>query len=223
MLGVGTALVLLFLYARFYPTNKENADAPGFTPIRNDKLAMSHTPILFTASSDAPTDLYYRAARDAAGRIHITYHYVWPGEQNETASVGAFLSRTIYTGGLRLQRTMFGKGDIEMISLIIDKNDVVREIVYETAENYDPKAFGVKHRTITISELKAIPVFRVMSWNHLFQVAGDKTTTASETKVNLSPQYFTTEKWDEYEMWKPTETTLKKSRAHRLYERRSAE
>ncbi len=223
MLGLLAALILLILAARYFPTKKESADAPGFKPIRDDQLAARHVPVLFTSSSDAPSDVYYRAARDTSGRVHLTYHFVWAGERNETASLGAFISRTIYTGGLRLQRTMYGKGDIESISLVIDKNNVTKEIVYETADQYDPKAFGVSHRTIKISEVRSVPSFRVMSWNHLFEVADGKRSAPSDTKVNLVPRYFQSEKWEEYEMFKPTETALKKSRAHLPYERQSAE
>lgn len=196
-------------------TTKENSlDAPGFAPVRDDALAKRYMPLIESGSSYGdPVAVYYRAAVEGP-RTHITYHYVWEKEENLNPGFLPFLNRTIYTGGLRLQRKMFGPADIEKVSLVIRDGRVERAI-FETAADYNPSAFGVSHKRI---ELDAVPAgFRVMSWNHLFEPVNTVTRP-----VAVEASYFTEDKWSEYEMVKLRETFLSRSRAHEPYERRAA-
>jgi len=110
---------------------------------------------------------------------------------------------------------MFGKGDVENIVLKIDRAGHPVEMVYETAENYSVKNFSVKHKRIILplSDGK-IPVLKVISWNHLFTVSGEFTSTSPAVK----PEYFTDELWQEYEMTKYPPTRILKNRAHEKWE-----
>ncbi|MBI3396616.1 MAG: hypothetical protein HY042_12315 [Spirochaetia bacterium] len=223
--GIVALIGCLWLGLVYVPVKKSPSATPGFTPMRDDALALKYVPVLYTGAFETPHSLYYRAARDEAGRRHITYHYVWDYERNEADGFGPLMSRLLYTGGLRLQRLMYGKGDIEMVSVVIDSSGDVIDVVYETAEGYDPRQFGVAHRTIRTEGKAVLPLrFRVVSWNHLFERLDTGSTPASPagTRVELPLRYFDRELWEDYEMWKPTETVLKKSRAHQPYERLAA-
>lgn len=191
----------------------------GFIPIKNDELAKRYAPLLKAGSIHGdPFALYYRASKDEAGNIHITYHFAWEKEENTTSGIGPFFSRNIYTGGLKLQKTMFGKGDLEMVSLIIDSNGIIQKVEYEIAEDYDPNKFGVKHKHVIRTEPhKELLAFEVMSWNHLFQYLGDK-YEYSQGFVQLTPTYFTQSLWEEYTMIKEKEGFFSRNRAHKPYE-----
>lgn len=196
-------------------TRTNSLETPEFEPIRDDALAGKYAPAIVSPEEfGQPDALYYRAAR-SNGKLYITYHFVWAGESNPAAGFLPWLNRNVYTGGLRLQKTMFGKGDVEMISLAIDSAGNLDEVIYETAENHDPSDFGVKHSTVR-TVAKPPLVFRVVSWNHLFVLE------ESGTGRRLQPEYFSASLWDEYEMVKEKETILKRSRAHQPYERRAA-
>lgn len=212
------ALLILagFTWFLMRTTRTNSLDAPGFEPLRNDALAAKHAPMISSpAEFGQPEALYYRAAT-SNGKLYITYHFVWPGESNPAPGFLPWLNRNLYTGGLRMQKTMFGKGDVEMISLVLDSNGNVDEVIYETAENHDPSDFGVKHSTVrTVAEPPL--VFRVVSWNHLFLLE-----KGAPVEGQLRPEYFSASLWDEYEMVKENESILKRSRAHQPYERRAA-
>ena len=205
------------------PTRHNAATAPGFEPLRDDALAARFAPVVVSGAFERPVRLLYRAARDAAGRIRIVYHFVWEYERNSGPGFGPFMSRWIYTGGLGLQGIMFGKGDIETVSLVIGRGGAVEELAYETAENYDPRDFGVRHRTVRVRAPEALPgALRVMSWNHLFEPLVTESEGASGSRAKLRCEYFTEALWKEYTMFKPVETFFRRSRAHEPFERVAA-
>jgi len=168
----------------------------------------------------------YRASRDENGNTHIAYHPVWEHETNPAPGLMPLLSRMLYTGGLRIQRTMFGKGDVEVVGFVIDPKGTIVKIDYETAKDYDPKKFGVTHSDVSVKGKFFPPVaFRVVSWNHLFDLLkpGSGGPGPDEADVKPAPSYFTRQLWEEYGMFKRRETRLKKNRAHYLYEREHVE
>lgn len=107
-------------------TSVNSTDAPGFKPLRDDALAQKYRPYLLASEFGKPQALYYRASRSGE-KLYITYHYVWDREVNNAEGWKPWLSRNLYTGGLALQRTMFGKGDIEMVSLVLDDAQVIAD------------------------------------------------------------------------------------------------
>lgn len=197
--------------------------APGFTPFKDDALALKYAPVFRCPREyGVPTAVYYRASHDEKGNTHIAYHPVWERETNHAPGLMPLLSRMLYTGGLKLQRTMFGKGDVEAVGFMIDPKGVIVRIDYETAKDYDPKKFGVTHRDVSLTGRFAPPVtFRIISWNHLFDMVrpGTVITGKDDVDVKPAPAYFTRSLWEEYGMFKKHETRLKKNRAHFLYER----
>ena len=212
--------ITLFSYCSSVQVVDKNADTvPGFTPIKDSELANRYAPLLAIGSEHGdPFAIYYRASKDLEGNTHITYHYFWEKEENTHSGTGPFFSRNIYTGGIKLQKTMFGKGDIEQVSFIIDSYGRIGQVEYETAEDYDPSKFGVKHKTILRKEQHKEPVvFKVMSWNHLFDYVGDNASNSSNY-IRITPVYFNQKLWEEYEMVKEKESFLSRSRAHKPYE-----
>jgi hypothetical protein len=221
------AALVMFLFTYLSATvNTLAPGAPGFTPVRDDEAARRFAPAL--VSNDAfgfPLTCLYRAARDGAGNLHIAYHPVWEYERNDTGGLMPFLSRTIYTGGLRIQRIMFGKGDVEVIAVTVDPRGVITSVEYERPKNYDPSGFGVEHEQVSLKgPLAQVPVFRVASWNHLFERAEGASISpqGGERAWKCAPGYFTDELWQEYTMVRIEETRMKKSRAHFDWERDSA-
>jgi len=214
-------LLLTFSFCSTVKVIDKNADTiPDFTPVKDDELAKRYAPILESGSEHGdPYGLYYRASKDSEGNTLITYHYFWEKEENTGSGVGPFFSRNIYTGGLKLQKSMFGKGDIELVSLIIDKAGKIQQVEYETAENYDPNKFGVKHKHMERKGIHKEPVlFKVISWNHLFDYIADNSGNASNT-IRLTPVYFNQQLWEEFGMVKEKESFFSRSRAHKPYEK----
>jgi len=243
------AFLVLLCFVLYYPTEKKESPPTGYAPLRDDELAAHFRPVFDCPSEFGPIlALYYRAAIDDSGIIHIAYHPVWERERNDAKGIEPFLSRILYTGGLSLQGLMFGPGDIEAVALAIDPVGwKIVEIDYETAADYDPSAFSVKHEVVSLTGSFALPIrFKVISWNHLFELEGrgasqdeafvapapvlDSTMSLS-TAVPTSPaassdfipetrlSYFTPELWDKYGIWKNPETILRKDRAHFIWER----
>ena len=219
----------------------------GYTALRDDVLARRYCPVFESPSSFGPiVAIYYRAARDGAGNLHVAYHPVWKRELNNSSGLGPFLSRAIYTGGLSLQRAMFGKGDVESIGVTIDQVGEIAGLEYETAKDYDPEAFSVKHLPVKEEGQVSLPLrFRIVSWNHLFIRIGSEAASAilagtAGTGAAREPEayevfaaegsvvpdvravpfrYFSERLWSEYAMWKNPETILRKDRAHFVWER----
>lgn len=192
-------------------------DAANYTPFQDDELAFRYRPFLKESADDRPEKLLYRASKDSEGMIYLAYHFIWSGEENTSTGFMPFLSRNIYTGGLSLQASLYGKGDIELIALKISPDGQILELNYETADQYSASDFSVKHKTIVEKETLQLPLqFEVISWNHLF-----KRIDTSGDKFSLKPEYFSEDLWQEYEMVKPKETFYSRHRAHKLYERQS--
>ena len=106
----------------------------------------------------------------------------------------------------------------QQVSFVIDSYGRIGQVEYETAEDYDPSKFGVKHKTILRKEQHKEPVvFKVMSWNHLFDYVGDNASNSSDY-IRITPVYFTQKLWEEYEMVKEKESFFSRSRAHKPYE-----
>ncbi len=184
IIAVLAVLAAVVLFVAYFPTGKKETPPARFTPIRDDALAARYQPIF-----DCPTQfgpilaLYYRAAKDEAGIIHIAYHPLWAKEENRAPGFGAFLSRYLYTGGLSLQHLMFGPGDIEVIGLAINSaTGAIVQIDYETAANYDASKFSVTHEAVSQKGDFALPLrFAVVSWNHLFSLEGQGGTGGATT------------------------------------------
>ncbi|MCB1314802.1 MAG: hypothetical protein KDK27_02555 [Leptospiraceae bacterium] len=196
----------------------------GYEPIRDDALARRYAPELLIGPEYTPPEaLYYRASRDTSNHIHIAYHYVWPYERNDADGWLPWLNRMVYTGGLGIQGTMFGKGDVEVIALEIDADGELRVVQYETADNYHPSDFSVQHKTVRMQagEFEEPLIFEVISWNHLFdyRYAGDLDPETENQFIKLKPEYFTPELWAEYSMVKAEETRISRNRAHLEFER----
>jgi hypothetical protein len=210
-------VVILFLFScSSSPEVKPSIDRfPEFTPIKDDSFAAKFTPKVFKSNQFGnPFAIFYRASKDKEGKIFITYHFVWEGERNDSSGFGPFMSRNIYTGGLSLQKTMFGKGDIELVSLVIEKEKII-SIEYETAENYDPSKFGVKHKKVKLDTVPKEFYFEVISWNHLFEL---REKSDGKEFVILTPSYFTETLWQEYRMTKEKTGFFSRNRAHKEYE-----
>lgn len=216
------AFTLLFFIVANYPSGQKEMPPIGYSPIRDDALAARYLPSIYCPPEFGPIiAIYYRASKDESGALHIAYHPLWAKEWNDTKALGPFISRLVYTGGLSLQKAMYGKGDIESIAFAIaPSSGEVTEVDYETAEEYSPNKFGVKHARIQKNGPFAGTLsFRVISWNHLFTLEEDNALPLVTSGTNVPLKYFTSELWDEYSMWKNPETILRKNRAHFIWER----
>jgi hypothetical protein len=124
---------------------------------------------------------------------------------------------------------MYGKGDVESVGLVVDPAaGEVLEADFETAANYKPTDFSVKHQAVVEKGPLATPLrFRVISWNHLFSLekssgaARSPATGQAAEGSTAGPvlSYFTPELWASYAMWKNPQTLLRKNRAHFVWER----
>jgi hypothetical protein len=221
-LVVLVVLIGALSFVIFAPTQARESAPEGFVPLRDDALAERFRPVFDCPQEFGPIlAVYYRAAKDASGNIYIAYHPVWERERNDAAGLTPFLSRNLYTGGLSLQRAMFGKGDIESVALCIDPSGgSVTEIDYETAKDYKASDFSVNHQKVVEKGPFSPPLrFRVMSWNHLFSLEEDSPAALERPDEGVALSYFTPKLWKEYEMWKNPQTRLKKDRAHFIWER----
>ncbi len=215
--------VLFYSYVKLTSTVQvHSTDIEDYTPVRVDSVAQRYVPIVIPGEKfDKPVRLLYRASRDTHGDIHLAYHFIWEKEENNAEGFMPFLSRNLYTGGLSLQRVMFGKGDVEVVGMVISPKGMIKRLEYETAADYDPRDFSVKHKDVTVDGPVSKPVcFEIISWNHMFDYRKDSTEKCNNG-VRLQAEYFTKELWEEYTMFKREETMLKKNRAHFKWERES--
>lgn len=183
-------LLVLLCFVVWYPAGEKEAPPAGYTPLRDDDLAARYRPVFHCPAEFGPIlAVYYRAARDDVGLIHIAYHPLWTGERNDTKAFWPFLSRILYTGGLSLQRLMYGPGDIETIGLAIDPaSGKIVEVEYETAADYDPSSFSVKHQEVSLKGSFDPPLhFQVISWNHLFRLEEDRAAVPSTGAPSAEP------------------------------------
>ena len=221
------AIIILFIlcgYIFLNRTVRTNSNSiEGFTPIKDDSLALRYTPkIIADNEVGEPYKVLYRAAKDDHGNTYIAYHFVWKNEINKSKGIMPMLNRNIYTGGIGLQKKMFGKEDIEVILLTLDVDNNIIEVDYETAVDYDVKDFTVKHKNVKIKKTVKSPIyFQVISWNHLYDFIEkyDKKEFDNNKVVELVPEYFSNKEWDYYKMFKEKETMISKNRAHYEFER----
>lgn len=222
-LRIIASLVIVALVVAFWvlrPLTETAMNTGEFTPLRDDALAAKFAPrIVPHALYGAPTRILYRMARAANGNIHIAYHPFYPHEENPHPGFGATLSRLVYTGGLRLKDIMFGPADIELIEIVLDKNQRPVELSYEDAGDYNPKAFAVKHVPKLVKNPTPPFCFTTTSWNHMFALAEGSTC---RSLPNLAVEYFSESEWQHYRMVKKTEAILRRNRMHRQYERVAA-
>lgn len=215
----------LILFILFCPLKINKNSVNGYEPIKNDVLANEFKPVIISNNEfSIPYKILYRSAIDDENNTYIAYHIFWDREINLTNGIMPFLSRNIYTGGLKIQKLMYGKEDVEVIEIKLNPDKEVIRVQYETAENYNPNNFGVEHKNVVVEETDLETyenrVFEVISWNHLFDLKKihDLEMNDKET-VDIEVEYFNNEEWEEYEMSKKITTILKKDRAHYGYER----
>ncbi len=226
------ALLLFFtgIMTSCASTPETPPDLSAYTPIRDDELAARFAPALLPSREHGdPVALLYRASRHASGDIHLTYHFVWEYERNPSSGCQPWLSRNLYTGGIGLQGIMFGRGDIELVSLRLNSAGRPYFLAYETADAYDPNAFAVKHLRLSHEtegdDLSPPLVFAVISWNHLFERRDPAQLSAvvQSSLIRLQPVYFTEALWREYEMVKERTGFFSRHRAHEPFEREAVD
>ncbi|HBS04704.1 MAG TPA: hypothetical protein DEA96_07060 [Leptospiraceae bacterium] len=236
------SLCLLIAGSYLCSLKNHTAEIAGFHPARNDSLAKTFAPGLRAGEYGIPERLLYRMSEASDGSIHIAYFFVWPYERNDSPGIMPWLSRTLYTDGLSLQGILFGPGDVEVIYLVLERNSGgpadgyrIKSMEFETAGDYDPRDFGVSHLPVqytfpleSASDLRAAHgpnsdflsfpgsrhlIFRVISWNHMFEWEPASRAGAEET-VSLRPEYFSEEDWNHFGMFKPVESIVSRNRAH---------
>lgn len=221
LIGLAVALALGFIALLLIPRGEARGfPSEGWTPLRDDALARAHLPGLRVQSEyGAPVAVFYRAARTPDGSTFLAYHFVWEREENPAPGLGAAVSRAIYTGGLSLQRLMFGKGDVELLVIELEPDGTARACSYEEAQGYDPASFSVTHaparRALALGERALL---EVMSWNHLFRALPAGASVDADPPLS----YFEEEAWQAYGMHKARPTFLRRDRALKPWELRAA-
>ncbi len=206
------------------------------------ELVSRYAPVLVQGEDipAPPGELLFRAATSEDCRtLRLAYHVVWEFERDPGKGFWPALTRATYTGGLRLQRIIFGPGDVEALALDVDlETSRVTRVRYETAR------YGKRGEVIHVPVVKEwgdVPdynplYFEVISWNHLFDLleappgkAADKeskgtlnpgsgSTAAGRKVYRLDPEPFTDELWKHYRMTKKREHMLSRDRAHYCFE-----
>ncbi len=207
------AFLLLFAALAFLllaPRGEAQAFPAGWTPIRDDARAASLLPGLRSAAEEAPLAAKYRAARGPDGRLYFGYHFIWAREENPARGFGPALSRALYTGGLSLQRLMFGKGDVELVVVEADAEGRALAFSFEEAKDYDPASFSVTHSPArALVEGGGRALLEVMSWNHLFRALPQGSAVDADPPLG----YFDEAAWREYSMSKERPSFLRRNRA----------
>jgi hypothetical protein len=221
MVRLSTVFCLLLLAAGL--AGSAPATECRLGPDELDALVKRFAPVLAqTAEIPAPPEkMLYRAAIADGGRtLLLAYHIVWPYEQDPRPGFWPAVTRLYYTGGLKLQRVIYGPGDVEVLVLTIDlaTAKIVR-VNYETA-TYDAKG-GVVHVPLQV-ESADLPgyeplFFRVISWNHLFKLESVP-PAATDQVIRLEPQPFSDQLWSYYRMTKKAQGPLSLDRDHPAWE-----
>lgn len=228
VLLLAAVVLLACALACLRPFDMRRQFPPNMVPIRDDELALRNCPT-FACKEELGRILaiYYRAAiHTETGLVHIAYHPVWDREVNTSATLGGLVSRHFYTGGLALQRLIYGKEDVECIGIVIDPShdERVVSIHYETADDYNEGNLFVRHAPVEEhgGVFERPLCFKIISWNHLSvrisrRTGGDLESARSDCSAPpLS--YFTCELWNEYSMTKRVETLFNRDRAHFAWE-----
>jgi len=194
--------------------------------MENQELAEKYCPVIVQGEGikPEPEAIFYRMAEED-GHILIAYHIVWAYEKDSGRGFWKVWNRLFYTGGLHLQKVIFGPGDVEAIELKIDKKSgrIIR-IRYETARVR--KSGKIKHIPLVVEQDQippALPLyFEVISWNHLFKLI-DPGQAKGKKIYQLKPKYFTDQLWEHYRMTKKHQGPLSQDRAHFGWETRGKE
>ena len=164
-----------------------------------------------------PEAMLFRVATDEeCATLKLAYHVVWPYEEDPRTGFWPAVTRATYTGGLKLQKLIYGPGDTEVIEIHVDiETGDIKRVRYETAE-YDKKG-NVVHVEV-IKEGAEAPegptlAFKVISWNHLFDMM-DEVPDDGDGVYRFAPGPFTDELWDRYKMTKKHESPLRRDRDH---------
>lgn len=192
-----------------------------FKMFRDDALAALYAPLIVQPDSipAEPEMILYRMARsNDGGKIVMAFHVVWPFEKDNRKGFYPWWTRVTYTGGLKLQKVIYGPGDVEAVEIVLDrKSNKIINVRYETAD-WDQKG-GVIHVHVEKNgcELPSQSnrlVFRVVSWNHMFDLIEESDIKSGEKLFDLPVGYFSHEDWNYYGMTKKKQTWLKRDRAH---------
>jgi hypothetical protein len=212
----GLILALLILAAFLLAPAQWPPEKTPIADFRYDALAEKYCPVIVQGKGiePPPSHIYYRMGQDD-GRILIAYHVAWPFEKDETKGVAAAWNKMFYTGGLKLQRKIFGPEDIEVIEFVIDKKSgqVIR-LRYETA-TVSKEGDQVKQNHLNKEETRANPpvYLETITWNHMFGASGPD-QVAGKQVYKLKPEYFTQDRWDYYQMSKKRQSLLSQDRAY---------
>lgn len=187
---------------------------------KDQALAEKYCPVIVQGEGiePEPSHIYYRMARDES-RIFIACHVAWPYEKDESRGLAAAWNKLFYTGGLKLQRKIFGPEDIEVVELVVDRpSGKIIRIRYESAE-LAPAGGKVKQNHVGREADGAEPpvYFETISWNHMFALVGEE-ELAGKKLYRLAPEYFSQERWDYYRMSKKRQSLLSQDRAYFSWE-----
>jgi len=190
-------------------------EEPGeFQLLQEDEIAQRFSPIIVQEKGiePEPSAIYYRMAYQAE-KIFIAYHIVWAYEKGEGKGLEKLWNKLFYTGGLKLQKVIFGPGDVETIELVVDKEsgEIIR-LRYEQAGHQ-----GVEK---TAEDLKGIekPYLEVTTWNHMFELVSPEESSGKRV-YSLKPEYFTEELWSYYKITKKHKHLFSQPRAHFSWEK----
>jgi len=187
---------------------------------QDQALAERYAPVIAQGEGiePAPDHLYYLMA-DSPGRIFIAYHVSWPYEKDETKGLAAAFNKVFYTGGLKLQKKIFGPEDIEVVELVIDKQSgEIARVRYESAE-VEKKGNKVKqnHQGREAENVKPPVYFETITWNHMFALISPEELGARKV-YQLQPEYFSAERWEYYKMAKKRRSLFSQDRAYFSWE-----
>ena len=188
---------------------------PGeFQPVQEDEIAERYCPIIVQAQGIEPEPgaIYYRMAYQDK-RIFIAYHIVWAYEKGEGKGLEKLWNKLFYTGGLKLQKVIFGPSDVEAIELVVDKEsgEIIR-LRYEQEGHQ-----GIERSGQELAGLEK-PYFEVTTWNHMFELIS-KAQISGKKVYNLKPEYLTEELWRYYKITKKHNHLLSQPRAHFSWEK----
>ena len=218
--GLGLTAVLFVLAVSLMAPAQWPPEKVAIKHLHDDALAQKYCPVIVQDKGIEPevTHIYYRMGEDE-GRILIAYHVTWPYEKDESKGMAAAWNKLFYTGGLKLQRQIFGPEDNEVIEVSVDKKtgNIIR-LRYESAEVSKIEEKVKQNHMGTEEKSAELPLyFETITWNHMFahirpdQVSGKRV-------YKIEPVYFTQERWEYYQMSKKHQTPLSQDRAYYKWE-----
>ena len=218
--SLGLTAVLFVLAVNLMAPAQWPPEKTAIKHLQDDTLARKYCPVIVQDKDIEPevSHIYYRMGEDES-RILIAYHVTWPYEKDESKGIAGAWDKLFYTGGLKLQKKIFGPEDNEVIELAIDKKtgNIIR-LRYESAQVSKTEK-KVKQNHMGTEETSAeLPLyFETITWNHMF--AHIKPDQVSGKQVyKIAPEYFTQERWGYYQMSKKHQTLLSQDRAYYNWE-----